>query len=257
MLQKLSFTLLAGFAFATHVLAQKFDVQKLHYNINAGFNISWFTNDVGVFNKSYPGYAGSSYSQFDHYFRGSALVNVSLDYPVSPKFGVAAGLAYSGRGGGYKTEVKGITIRDNDNNDVSANNNYNLKIDYMELPLLLQYNLRNPSSDKAFILYGGIAPAVRVGSAARYVYYPEDVTVTTVDETKVKQYGLNNANVFNLHPILGMQFGPNRDKNDFFIDLRFEYSLLPVFNNSSPYYNTQMWTGSFGFGWRGLFPGVR
>jgi len=257
MLKKLPYTLMVVLAFVTQALAQKFDVQKLHYNINAGFNVSWFTDDVGIFNKSYPGYAGSNYSQFDQYVRISALVNVSVDYPISPSFDLSAGLAYSGRGGSYKNQVKGITIHDpgDNNKEVTDDNKYNYKIDYMELPLLLQYNLRNSVGNKVFMLYGGVAPAVRVGSAARYVYYPEDVTDTNIGDTKVKQYGLNNANVFNLHSIFGIQLGSNRDKNDFFVDLHFEYSTLPVFNNSSPYYNTQVWTGSLGFGFRGSFFG--
>ncbi len=252
MVKKLLIIALTFFIFNLKTHAQKFNFTKVHLSLKAGLNLSSFTDNVGQFDKKSPNFNNSPFAYYENYFRITGLVGIKADYSVGKSFSVAAELLYNGRGAAYRGKNDNVVLIDN-NGAQTAYDYFKFQIDYIELPLLAQYSFTKPRANASFLIYGGIAPAITVNTGTKYFYYSNS-DGTPVANQSSKSGPLENVNGFNLSPVLGFQFGGKRTlPAQFFADLRFEYSLLPVFNTSSiDGYNfqTNLWTSGFGIGIR-------
>ena len=232
--------------------AQKFDINKVRISIKGGLNVSSFTDDVSVFDPASPGYKNSFYSYFEKYSRITGTIGIAADYPINNRFTLSAGLEYNGRGSAYRVQNGGVVVYSNGSTE-SDYNYYRFQLDYVELPLLAQYNVADPHGSSSVILYGGISPAVNVKAGTSYTYATSGSTPVT-GGTASNNGSLPDVSSFMLSPVAGIMLGGNRNKPyQFFGDIRFEYSLLPVFNKSSDNgenLQTSMITGGLSLGVR-------
>ncbi|MBW4891546.1 PorT family protein [Mucilaginibacter sp. HMF5004] len=232
-----------------NAIAQKQIIKKIHLSVKGGVNLSSFTNDVAPFDP-YSKLTSSSrfFENYTKYFRVSIIAGVTADYPISKSFSIATELLYNARGAAYRVGYG--TFSSGSSSSVEGEYNYyRYKIDYIALPLLVQYNLMGPKSRFSYLVYGGIAPALAIKTGVTQLYHNKDGSVGSAD------YNLDNVRKLNLSPVAGLQFGGNRQKRMRpFCDLRFEYTALPVFDKESIFngYNlsTRMWTGSISAGIR-------
>jgi len=245
--------LLAVITYCTVANAQDIDQRRVRFSIKAGLNLSGFTNDVGVFDRNSPGYATGPYASAQNYARLTCLFGVTADYPISDKLTIATEFLYNGRGGAYHMENPNVYDTDEYGNAVTAYDTYNFQIDYIEVPLLLQYKLSTDHDNATYLLYGGIAPAMVVKSRTNYNYYTG--TGNTGNAASASEKGvLYHVNNWNISPLVGLKIAWNHDAPRMpFLDIRLEYAASPVFNRSeSNGYNLQtgMWTLAIGGGLR-------
>jgi hypothetical protein len=235
------------------VMAQDMEAPRVRFGIKAGVNVSGFTRDVGVFDSNSSRYTNSPYNGAQNFARLTCLFGVTADYPINSKWSFVTELLYNGRGGAYQIENPNVYDTDQNGNSTTAYDRYNFQIDYIEAPLILQYRLSIGTDNEAYLLYGGIAPAMLVKSRTNYNYYTG--TGDAADASSATTKGvLYHVNTFNISPIAGLKIAFNHDEQRMpFVDFRLEYATLPVFNRpESNGYNlrTGMWTLAIGAGLR-------
>jgi hypothetical protein len=237
----------------TFANAQSFNFANVHFGLKTGVNLSSFTDDVYNFDPNSPGYKNSNYSYFERYFRIVPLAGITADYYLNKSFALSAELIYNGRGAAYREPNGDVVTFNTQGQTQTAYNLYRFQLDYVELPLIAQFDVNSSEHGSSFILYGGIAPGVLVNKGVNYTYYVTDNNSPSAN-TASKQNDLLNVKGFELSPIAGLRLGGNHQlKNEFFADLRGEYTLLPVFNmDKENGYNlkTNMWTVGLAIGYR-------
>ncbi len=241
------------FICGVNAVAQDTDAPRVRFGIKAGLNVSGFTRDVGVFDQHSAGYVGSPYEGAENFARLTCLFGVTADYPMNDRLSFSAEFLYNGRGGAYQIANANVYDTDENGNPTTAYDRYNFQIDYVELPLLLQYRLSIGNDNEAYLLYGGIAPALLVKSRTNYNYYTG--TGNTSDAASSTESGvLYHVNNWNISPIAGLKINWNHDEARMpFVDFRLEYASLPVFNrpeNNGYNLRTGMWTLAIGAGLR-------
>jgi hypothetical protein len=253
MIRKLLAFLSFVFIFYSQIRAQGFDAGKVHIGLKIGLNFSGFTGEIAQFDRNTPGYANSVYSGYTNYFRLTCFGGVTADYPISHSFSLAGELLYNGRGAAYQVENDSVIQYDTDGNQTTTYDTYTFRMDYIEVPLLLQYKLPIHDVTTLYFVYGGLSPAIAVKTKTNDQYYfpgdsPEDVKSTS------QTANLNYVSGLTVNPVVGFLIRDKEDKRvQLFGDIRFEYSISPVFNRASSggsTLQTNMWTAMLGLGVR-------
>ncbi|WP_353136292.1 porin family protein [Pseudopedobacter sp.] len=217
--------------------------KPLSIGLKGGLNGSFFTKDIeGLGTKS-----NSGSNDYERFFRISAFIGLTFDYAKTDRFILGTEVLYNARGMAYRKENNSVLII-GDNGTEQAYTYFKYNIDYLELPLKAGYTL---SSSGSSMIYAGLAPAIAVHAmnATRYPKANAGPGSSPSDVTK----DLKDVRTFNSSIITGLSLGGrNRSGALIYADLRFSYTLLPVFtrdrNSNGENLSTRMITGSFGAG---------
>jgi len=211
---------------------------QIQTGVKAGANFSWFTNAIDPFaphSEYYDDYRG-----FKKHFRIGIHGGFFAIFNNSGPFAFGAEILYSSRGAMHRIKNTNVTLIDNDGEWQSAFDTYTYKLDYLEFPLLIQYN-SNTKLNTGFSFYAGVSPAIAVNKKRVYRYYDASGYVTSSDRLKQKKE-LQHLRNFNLFPLAGVKIGGRNG----FGDLRASYPFFPVFNRSKntdgSNLSTRMWT---------------
>ncbi|WP_276089636.1 porin family protein [Pedobacter sp. JY14-1] len=213
----LAVALSLGLAAPAQVTFQKY----IRVGVKAGVNASVFTRDVAPFDPHIPGY----YDTFENYVRLSGFGGITLDYDITPRLAVGAELLYTARGMSYREKNYDVVIY-NENGEEQAYNYYNFRIDYMELPITLGYNVLPLRLNTSLKVYGGIAKGVAVHKTTKWIY-PD---VDGYDAPKNEKRQLMDVRNFNTSIIAGLRVAGRKTGFNPYGDLRGSYMVNPVFS---------------------------
>ena len=215
--------------------------------LKAGISGSLFTRNVAPFDGGYV----RQLPDYRRFFRPSGFGGLTADFQVSPRFMIGTELLFNSRGMVYREKNDAVVIIDDEGYEQQAYNRYNYNIDYFELPLTLNYNLR--ASNTWLVIYGGIAPAMATNYKTK-LYYEESTRSDGRRAQNVRER-LDYVRKINNNAIAGVKVGDDTgDKVAAYADFRLSHTLRPVFNrstNASGYnLHTQMFTFSASVGFR-------
>lgn len=193
---------------------------KIKVGVKAGFNMSLFTRNVALFDEPDP-----AYSNFRRSVRGSFTGGFTVDFKMAKGFSLGTELLFNSRGMSYQEENDRLIGQDEYGNDKTIYNYYNYNIDYLELPVILNYNFKPESSRSVLIAYVGLAQSVLVNHKTKLDYPRKDR-----EHSDVKAE-LNDVHNFNKSVLAGLQIGSKELMGlEPYIDFRGNYTLSPVFN---------------------------
>lgn len=212
--------------------------------VKAGVSGSVFTKDVEPFDPHIFGY----YDTFENFVRLAGYGGVTLDYDISPRFSLGAEVLYNARGMSYREENYDVVII-GDEGEEQAYNYFNFNVDYIELPIIVNFNVLSLDSKTWLKVYGGIARAAAVHKKTK-LKYPDVKGYDAPDNVKTQ---LQHVRTFNTSVIGGLKVGGKKGKSIIpFGDLRGSYMLSPVFNRSKAAnggnLDTRMFSLSLGLG---------
>jgi len=219
----------------------QFNESRFRPGAKIGFNISRFTRDIDVFDRPV-----EPYSSFKNSLRGSFTGGVTLDFKMDKKFTFGMELLYNSRGMDYSQVNDRVIIETEDGTTKKAYNNYTYMVDYLELPLTINYNFKPETSKNSFISYAGIAPAMLVNKKTKLTYPKSD------PDNENQKGDLLYVNSFVKSFLAGIQFGESYPDTYLYLDLRGNYTLSRIFNRPvndvSKNLDTRMFTFTFSFG---------
>ena len=168
---------------------------------------------------------------------------------LNDRVSAGAEILYSARGMSYRQKNNSVLIIGG-NGAEQAFNYFVYKIDYVELPLTINYNVLSPSSNNWLTGYVGLAPALAVSKNVTMNYAQPNAGPW--QGQKDESASLSDVNSFNANALAGIQYGAVPAYLGFYMDLRASYTLLPVFSRdkdaSGDNMNTKMCTLSLGVG---------
>jgi outer membrane protein with beta-barrel domain len=212
--------------------------------VKAGITGSVFTRDVEPFDPHISGY----YDTFENFVRVAGYGGLTLDYDIGPRLSIGAEVLYSAKGMSYREDNDDVVIIGDDGEE-QAYNYFNFNVDYIELPVTLNFNVLPLDSKTWLKVYGGIARAAAVHKKTK-LKYPDVRGYDAPDDVKEE---LQHVRTFNTSVIGGLKVGGKKDKRIIpFGDLRGSYMLSPVFNRSKAAnggnLDTRMFSLSLGLG---------
>ncbi|HKG08545.1 MAG TPA: outer membrane beta-barrel protein [Pedobacter sp.] len=236
--------LAAGIGLSAHAQVSFQKIIKI--GVKAGITGSVFTKDVAPFDPHIPGY----YDTFENFARLSGFGGITFDYEVTQRLSVGAELLYTARGMAYREENNDVIIY-NENGEEQAYNYFNFAIDYMELPVTLNYNVLPLQSNTWLKVYAGFARGAAVRKKTRLSY--PDVDDDYYERPDAVKQELKYVKTYISSVIGGLKVGGRKTKGiSPFGDLRGSYTLDPVFNRSKAAnggnLDTRMFTLSLGLG---------
>ncbi|TDQ08209.1 porin family protein [Pedobacter metabolipauper] len=226
--------------------AQESPEKRIRFGLKAGVNGSLFTKAVDPFDD----FDRRGLSYFRRFFRASGFGGVTLDAELSPRISIGAEGLFTSKGMAYREQNDAVIIIDSDGQEQQAYNYYNFNVDYLELPLTINYNF-SQTSNLFLTTYAGFAPAINIAAKTK-LRYEGDVNGDGRKTRSVKDK-LDHVNHFNNSLIAGLKVGDSvADKPAIFLDFRTSYLLNPVFNRSRSdngnNLDTHMLSFSLGFG---------
>lgn len=231
------------------LFAQKNKRSKIKFGFKGGINLSKFTNDIGPFDKEASVNNNSSLKGYNKSARFTGCIGATIDYPISEELSFGAEFLYNGRGSAYKAKTSITSTQ----NNASQYNYFKFKMEYIEFPLKAEYLInKNINSSPIFIMYGGFAPAFIAARTLTYDYFINQPGTPLYQSTN-KNSNLDYVRNFNVSYLCGLQIMKEKtDKKNFYIDLRYSKTMLPVFANEEysdgSNMKTQMWTTSLAIG---------
>ena len=215
---------------------------RVNFGVKGGFSMSHFTDDVAPFDQP-----DENFSAYKRSERFSFVPGITMDVQLTRGFSFITEVLYNSRGMGYSEKIPRLVIRDRDGREKSAYNYFDYKINYLELPLILNYNFSKKTAKTYWQAYAGIAPAVLISSKTKIDYYTES---DTRQDTKSK---LHDVRPFNHSFIAGIKSGDGLNTlYEGYVDLRVSYTLSPVFkqalNDTGGNLNTRMYTFTLSVG---------
>jgi hypothetical protein len=217
---------------------------KFKAGFKGGFNISSFTKDIDLMDQPEP-----LYSSFKKSSRGSALIGITLDYELSKHLLLGSELLFNTRGMGYKDENTEISVTIDQGQQKKSNNYLKYNLDYLELPIIVNYNFLPEKSKSMLFGYVGIAPSILINHKRRLKY-----DVKEVGESDQKQ-NLPYTKSFLNNIVAGVKLLEKESLGlESYIDLRGNYSLSNVFNQTlntaGKNFETRMYTFTLALGIR-------
>ncbi|WP_199119616.1 porin family protein [Pedobacter sp. ASV28] len=214
---------------------------KLKIGLKLGINFSAFTNKAQMLTT----FDAMGYNDFESYFRGSIAVGLVGEYNLSNRLNVGTELLYNSRGNAYRRENNSVLSLNSNGGRQQAYDYYIFKLDYLELPIMINYKFLNGSSTY-LSAYGGVAPGILVSSNVSLKY--PTITSGPGNGQPNRDQSLHGVNKLNISPLIGVQVGSQQlGKTTFYLDLRGSYGIVPVFKNNIGF-DTRMVTGTFGLG---------
>lgn len=220
----------------------------IRVGLKAGVNFSAFTQDVAPFDPHIPGY----WETFKNTGNTAGFGGITLDYAITNRWSVGAELLYSTKGMAYSEENNDVILYDEDGNEKQAYNVFRFDIDYIELPITLNFNVLPSKSSVWLKVYGGMVRGAAVYKKTNLVY-PKVKGYRSPDDGGKEE--LKYVRTFNTSVIAGGKVGSRPISKGglvVYADLRGAYTLSPVFNrqksDSGGNLDTRMFTVSVGFG---------
>ena len=247
---KIKLTLLFSvFALLTYAQEEIVPEKRVTLGLKFAANASLFTKTVAPFD-------GARDRQFEHYqsdYRGTGSGGVTARLDLKKGFSLDAEVLFSPRGMAFKESNQRVITVDDEGNESFAFNNYNYNIDYIELPVMVNYKFQQVGKDSYVSGYVGFAPGTVVNRKTKIRY--EEARNGERSKGRYETFSLNIVRPFNTNIIGGVQLeGKPENKLVLYGDLRFNYTLMPVFdrdtNAEGRNLNTHMITASLGFGFR-------
>jgi hypothetical protein len=237
-------------SFSSSSFAQTGTDSKIKFGLKTGLNISSFTKDVGVFDKTAVVARTFDTRGYEKYFRGSLLLGLTATYPVTSAFALKGELLYTGRGAAYRRKNGSVVIISSQGAE-KAYDYYIFKINYVEVPITANLNLSAHSSSSIhFSLYGGIAPAFAADQTITFNSHQTSSSSPIANSTS-KNEELKYVRSFNVSSLVGFEIS-KKERKGFFVDGRLSNTLLPVFKSAASdegfNLNTSMWTCTLGVG---------
>jgi|GEM_PF-4506654 len=225
---------------------------RFHWGLKAGMSFSGFSNNVFPFDAQ--NVSDNYYSGFKKYVRIALVPGLTADYHLSSRFTLGLEANYNSRGATYRQHIEGSDFESEDGSVNKGHYYYKYRVNNLETPVTLQYRATNNLYGQAgLLLYVGVAPGWNV----RAKYSESDLNDPNLDvySTSTGQnYPLDNVRKFNYSLLGGLKLlTKEMPKNNFYIDLRFQYDCLPTFNIDyleKGFHNmgTYNWTGGLYFG---------
>jgi hypothetical protein len=247
MKSKLCFFILLFYGLYVQAQEQPDFEKKVRFGIKTGFNASLFTRKVMPTSTA----KRSDFSSFRPFVRSSINAGLTADGRLTDRISLSAELLFNSRGMVYMEENNHVVIVDDEGEEQQAYNNFNFNIDYVELPILINYNFK-PSTYRLFLAaYVGLAPGIAVSSKTKLSY--EEGLDGNGREAKNEILPLKYVNHFNNSLLAGLKVGDNNPRKiNLYGDFRLSYTLLPVFSrkvsDKGSNLDTRMLTCSVGFG---------
>lgn len=215
---------------------------RISFGIKAGFGLSYFSDNVAPFDQP-----EEKFGAFKRSERTAIFPGITMDVDLVRGFSFITELLYSPRGMEYSEKIPRLVIRDRDGTEKSAYNYFDYKINYLELPLILNYNFSKKTAKTYWQAYAGIAPTVLISSKTKLDYYRE---TDAQQDTKSK---LRDIRPFNHSFIAGIKSGDGLGTvYEGYMDLRISYILSPVFkrkfDDTGGNLNTRMYTFTLSLG---------
>lgn len=208
-----------------------------------GFNISAFTKDVSVFDRP-----AEPYDSFRNSLRGSFTAGATLDMKMVKGFTFGIELLYATKGMSYTQKNDNVLIETEDGQTKNATNYYTFRLDYLELPLTINYDFKPETAKTMVTGYIGVAPALPVSTKTRLSYPKSD------PDHENQKSELDHVNSFMKSFLAGVKIGESYPETDLYIDLRGGYTLSKVFNRrydeEGKNLSTHMYTFTVAFGIR-------
>ena len=225
--------------------AQGSFAQPLIFGIKTGISGSFFTKDVNEFDPS----SDFKNPVFQRFFRPTGQFGVTVDYMLKERVSLGAEILYVGRGTGYRRKNNNVLIIGG-NGSQDAYDYFRYKIDYIELPFTINYNVLDPSSDDWLTGYGGLAPAIAVSKGVSLTNAQPNAGPWKGQPNQSAE--LTGVRTFNASAVAGIQYGSVPAFLGYYVDIRATYALLPVFTADQDVngdnLNTRMLALTFGIG---------
>lgn len=247
MKSKLCFFILLFYGLYVQAQEQPDFEKKVRFGIKTGLNVSLFTSKVMPTSTA----RRSDFSNFDPYVRSSINAGLTADGQLTERISLSAELLFNSRGMVYMEKNNYVDIVNDEGEKEQAYNNFNFNIDYVELPILINYNFK-PRAYRLFLAaYVGLAPGIAVNSKTKLSY--EEGLDGNGREAKNEILPLKYVNHFNNSLLTGIKVGENNPRKlNLYGDFRLSYTLLPVFSrkvsDKGSNLDTRMLTGSVSIG---------
>ena len=215
-----------------------------------------FAVNASVFTRAVTPFDGDRDRKYENYmtgYRSSGSGGITAQLALKKGFYLEAEALFSSRGMAYLESNQRVVIVDDEGNEDFAYNHYNYNIDYIEFPVMINYKFQHLGKGSYLSGYIGVAPGTVVNRKIKVRY--EEAPNGERSKGRYEISTLNSVNPFNASLIGGAQIdGKPMDKLILFGDLRFNYTLMPVFDrDTSPdgrNLKTHMLTAALGFGIR-------
>ncbi|MBC7567807.1 MAG: PorT family protein [Pedobacter sp.] len=221
--------------------------RSIRLGAKVGANFSLFTQSVAPFDQK----TGTRFEFFDRDVRISGMGGLTAEFLLPKGFSLGVEFLFSSRGMAYKEENNYAVVL-NEEGENTATNRFTYNIDYLEIPVTINYNFNEPSSSLRLVGYIGIAPAMAIHSKTtlRYAEGLDGDGYRAANENA----NLNNVRLYNNNVLAGFQIGENSTKRlGGYLDLRGTRTLRPVFqgkSRSANIPNTNMLTFTLAIGIR-------
>lgn len=202
--------------------------KKFELGFMFGINRSSFNDRIGEF--------GDNVSvDYQNFFRISPVVGLKGRLKLTNTISLQPELNYNLRGGSYRLENKSVFFLGGAD-DEKAYFYKNYRLNYLEIPLLVSFNLGNPEADDTRLkvrLSTGLAPAINAGSSLRYNGFrtiPNGSPLSDVKEN-YRSEPFDHAEDFINSYILDLSFDfQNRSEQKMFVNIRLSKTLTDVYN---------------------------
>ncbi|RZL19721.1 MAG: PorT family protein [Pedobacter sp.] len=224
-------------AFALSAFCAQAQEKSIRLGAKIGANFSLFSRSVEPFDQK----QGTRFEYFDRDARISGMGGLTAEFILTKGFSLGVEFLYTTRGMAYKEKNNHVVILNEEGRN-TASNRYTYNIDYLEVPVTINYNFNDASSSLRLVGYMGIAPAMVVNSRTtlRYADGVDGDGYRAANENNK----LTNVRLYNNNILFGFQVGENSSKRlGGYLDLRGTHTLRPIFqgtNNIRSMRNTNM-----------------
>ena len=196
-----------------------------------GANFSLFTQSVAPFDDK----QGTRFEYFNRDARISGMGGLTAEFILTNGFSMGVEFLFSSRGMAYKEKNNYVVILDEEGRN-TASNRFTYNIDFLEVPVTINYNFRDESSSFRLVGYVGISPTMSISSKTKLRY--ADGIDGDGYRAANENAELDNVRLYNNNILAGVQIGENSSKKlGGYLDLRGTRTLRPIFqgrsNNSS------------------------
>ncbi|RZK82361.1 MAG: PorT family protein [Pedobacter sp.] len=220
--------------------------KAIRLGIKAGANFSLFTSKISPFTEP----VDAKYEYFRRQARTSAMGGVTAEFMLTHGFSLGVEVLFSSRGMTHSEKNNYVVTYDNEGNRSVGRNRFIYGIDYVEVPVTINYDFEKNSDHTRFLGYVGLAPAMNTHAKTK-LRYAENLDADGY-RTPDEDARLSNVRLLNNNIVFGIQVGEkNATRASGFVDLRGTYTLRSVFNKSpliADNNNTRMLTGTLSVG---------
>lgn len=201
--------------------------KSIRLGAKVGANFSLFTQTVAPFDKK----QGTRFEYFNRDLRISGMAGLTAEFILPKGFSLGTEILFSSRGMAYKEKNNYVVILNEDGRN-TASNRFTYVIDYLEVPVTINFNFNEQSSSIRLVGYVGIAPSMAINTRTKLKY--ADGVDGDGYRAANENNKLNGVRLYNNNLLAGFQVGENSAKKlGGYLDLRASHTLRPIFQGSS------------------------